>query len=116
METKLIAIPFGKEGIFDYKHFFFGQDKIPATEESTFSELISLHKTSFLCHEEDMTGDDVPVGFWLLTEKDVATVEIVADIYGGNERCVAKTVERAAKKLCEHLAVKTLKNIPIGHS
>jgi hypothetical protein len=110
--TELIAIPFGKEGIFDYKHFFFGQDKIPATEESTFEELRALHKTSFLCHEEDMTGDDVPVGFWLLTKESYTTIEIVADIYSGNERCVAKIVEKAAKKLCEHLAVKTLKDIP----
>lgn len=112
METKLIAIPFGKKGVFDYKHFFFGQDKIPATEESTFEELRDLHRTSFLNHEEEMTDDDVPVGFWLLTEKDFTTVEIVADVYGGNERCVAKIVEKAAKKLCEHLAVKTLKATP----
>lgn len=112
METKLIAIPFGKEGTSDYSYFFFGQDKIPATEESTFEELKALHRTSFLNHEEEMTDDDVPVGFWLLTEKDFITVEVVADIYEDHESCVAKVVEKAAKKLCEHLAVKTLKVIP----
>lgn len=106
---ELIAIPFGKAGVHDYEYFFFGQDKIPATEESTFEELLDLHKTSFLNHEEEMTGDDVPVGFWLLTEKDCAAVEVVADSYNGEERCVAKALEKAAKKLCKHLAVKTLK-------
>jgi hypothetical protein len=59
----------------------------------------------------DILSENWPVGFWLLTEKDLDTAFVPGDIECWRDS-QTYTLNRCMKMLCAHLAVKTVGDPP----
>ena len=109
-QEKLVAVAFGDDGFSGDSSFYpENSNAVPATDESTFEELLAAYHTEF--------GDEVedkPVGFWVLTSEnlEIAMTPFDGDI--GNDSAYY-AANRAVKRICNRLAVRIVGDVsPLG--
>ncbi len=112
----MFAVPFGDDGFAGDSGFWLG-DKVEASLESTLEECLAAHRAiaeSGQGEDFDEEEYEAPVGFWLLSEKDAATADVVYDADFGGSDGESYGMNRAAKRVCAHLAARTLGTFPSG--
>ena len=104
--SKFLAVAYGKDGFSGDSSFYVEESTfVPATDKSTFEELLAAWIGK---QEEDLSLDDFdgdrPIGFWLLTKKNLVTVCQVYTEVHSDSACYQQN--RTAKNLAAHLASK----------
>jgi hypothetical protein len=111
-QEKLVAVAFGDDGFSGDSSFYpENSNAVPATDESTFEELLAAYHTK-LGDEHEV--EDKPVGFWVLTSEnlEIAMIPFDGDI-GNDSACYA--ANRAVKRICNRLAVRIVGDAsPLG--
>lgn len=103
---ELLAVPFGDDGLQGDSCFYPGEvDAVPATEESTFEELLAAWKKldpEERGQAEELMDNEVPAGFWLLTKENLGTALMAGEVecYSDSQ---TYTVNRIVKMLCHRL-------------
>jgi hypothetical protein len=115
-KAKLKAVAYGSDGLAGDSAFYPSeQGAIPASKDSTFDQLLDRWKAWKMedegLEEEDMLDEEMPVGFWLLTEDDLEKALIPTEIECWNDG-QTYTVNRAVKTLCAGMAKDTVGTLP----
>jgi hypothetical protein len=99
---KFFAVPYGPDGLTGDSSFY------PSKEDAVKLDLDKITFEGLLSkYSVGLDDDETPIGFWILSEKDLDTALTLFEVECGNDsQCY--TINRSVKTLCNRLAVRTV--------